>query len=588
MSEEGGEIIIVVSGTEGNRVELASLLAVSNERIVRLNWQEAEYNIPVGCAVAVIHIANAADSKQALNFLTTYGDQLPVVVVSGLVETARKYLSKGAQEYLEEEHLTLDRLRAMVEHSILRFGYQREKNVMLHDYTDQFKNGPIPMWIVDWETMKFLRVNKAAVKKYGYSEREFGAMTLEDIRPKEDHERLADVFKRSGPDFFDKGYWRHIKKNGEMFWVHVYSHKTTTKKGESVFSIVVDVNDKIQTQQENEALTRKLREQKEELDNILFSISDAIWSRNAESLELIYANRAYFNLFGFTEEEVRGDTGLFFKSVFQQDREKVMQSMLYAKTIGWAEVEFRYHHKDNTLKTLQTKVTYKAGNEGEENTLNGVTTDITEARWMEDRIRQSEQNLLATINNTKDLIWSVNRDLNIIFCNVPYQEFVFSLAGVTPMAGDYVLGEWGSEAFIQSRTNDYIRALNGESFTTVVEDYYDGDILCKEFSNNPIFDHTGKIIGVNCIARDVSEQKRQMIKIQEQNEKLKEIAFIQSHNVRGPVASILGLTELFMIDPVEDEHNAEILKFLKVATNNLDNIIREIVEKTRILKKLPG
>ena len=355
--------------------------------------------------------------------------------------------------------------------------------------------------------------------------------------------------------------------------MHVYSHKTTTKKGESVFSIVVDVNDKIQTQHENEALTRKLRAQKEELDNILYSISDAIWSRNAESLELIYANRAYFNLFGFTEEEAKADSGLFFKSVFQQDREKVMQAMLYAKTI-----EFRYHHKDNTLKTLQTKVTFKAGNEGEENTLNGVTTDITEARWMEDRIRQSEQNLLATINNTKDLIWSVNRDLNIIFCNVPYQEFVFSLAGVTPMAGDYVLGEWGSEAFIQSRTNDYIRALNGESFTTVVE----------EFSNNPIYDHTGKIIGVNCIARDVSEQKRQMIKIQEQNEKLKEIAFIHSHNVRGPVASILGLTELFMIDPVEDEHNAEILKFLKIATNNLDNIIREIVEKTRILKKLPG
>jgi light-regulated signal transduction histidine kinase (bacteriophytochrome) len=108
-------------------------------------------------------------------------------------------------------------------------------------------------------------------------------------------------------------------------------------------------------------------------------------------------------------------------------------------------------------------------------------------------------------------------------------------------------------------------------------------MLCKEFSNNPIKDHNGKIVGVNCIARDISEQRRQFMKIQQQNEKLIEIAWIQSHRVRSPVSSILGLAELFDFQASGNEHNAEILDLIKTATNQLDDIIREVVEKTEVL-----
>jgi len=202
---------------------------------------------------------------------------------------------------------------------------------------------------------------------------------------------------------------------------------------------------------------------------------------------------------------------------------------------------------------------------------------------MEDKIRKSEQNLLATINNTKDLIWSVNTDLEIIFCNIAYQQFIFSLTGEIPKPGDYVLGEWGSKTFIESRKQDYLRALAGESFTIMVEEEYGGDVLYKEFSNNPIIDDNGKIIGVNCIARDISEQRKQWLHIQQQNRMLSEIAFIQSHNVRGPLATILGLTHLFELNAEEGDDNVEVLEYLKVATKALDDIIREVVEKSRVI-----
>ncbi len=149
-----------------------------------------------------------------------------------------------------------------------------------------------------------------------------------------------------------------------------------------------------------------------------------------------------------------------------------------------------------------------------------------------------------------------------------------------PKPGDYVLGEWGSESFFNTRKKDYERALAGESFTIFVEEFYDGALLHKEISSNPIVDDSGRIVGVICIARDISEQKNQFVQIQKQNEKLREIAWIQSHKVRGPVASILGLASLFNYEATHHDSNIEILEKLTIATQDLDKIIKEVVDKT--------
>jgi len=78
---------------------------------------------------------------------------------------------------------------------------------------------------------------------------------------------------------------------------------------------------------------------------------------------------------------------------------------------------------------------------------------------------------------------------------------------------------------------------------------------------------------------DITERKLQEQKIQEKNQKLTEIAFIQSHEVRRPVANILGLVSL--IDKKNlDTTNLEIVEHLERSTKDLDNVIHKIVEKT--------
>ena len=79
-----------------------------------------------------------------------------------------------------------------------------------------FQNNPLPMWIYDLESLRFLEVNEAAVEHYGYSRAEFLRMRLSDIRPKEDVERLKADLRASRKRLQYSGEWRHLKKDGTL------------------------------------------------------------------------------------------------------------------------------------------------------------------------------------------------------------------------------------------------------------------------------------------------------------------------------------------------------------------------------------
>jgi len=88
---------------------------------------------------------------------------------------------------------------------------------------------------------------------------------------------------------------------------------------------------------------------------------------------------------------------------------------------------------------------------------------------------------------------------------------------------------------------------------------------------------------INRALKDACERREKTLtdeKLKAQNEKLLKIAFLQSHEVRAPVASILGLVSLFDFDNKSADINGEIVNMLKSAAEVLDKTIHEIVENT--------
>lgn len=97
---------------------------------------------------------------------------------------------------------------------------------------------------------------------------------------------------------------------------------------------------------------------------------------------------------------------------------------------------------------------------------------------------------------------------------------------------------------------------------------------------SPIRDSIGNIIGASKVIRDITEQKAAEEKIKRRNDKLYEIAFLQSHIVRKPIANILGIADAMDFENMSNPRNIILMNALKTSTLELDKVIHQIVQNT--------
>ncbi|TXD84095.1 response regulator [Subsaximicrobium wynnwilliamsii] len=86
-------------------------------------------------------------------------------------------------------------------------------------------------------------------------------------------------------------------------------------------------------------------------------------------------------------------------------------------------------------------------------------------------------------------------------------------------------------------------------------------------------------------SNDVSKTLQHISTIEVQNEKLRKIAWTQSHMVRAPLARILGIINVIEMEKMDADELLFYLKQLRVSGNEMDEIIRKIVNETNHIEK---
>ncbi len=104
-----------------------------------------------------------------------------------------------------------------------------------------------------------------------------------------------------------------------------------------------------------------------------------------------------------------------------------------------------------------------------------------------------------------------------------------------------------------------------------------GELICVEENSN-VIGHKGKKAKI-VFANDVSERLHYIAEIEAQNEKLREIAWVQSHVVRAPLSRMMGLIDLFKNHQNSAEEICLIADHLLTSANELDEVIKEISDK---------
>ena len=107
-----------------------------------------------------------------------------------------------------------------------------------------FESNPQPMWVYDLATLRFLAVNDVAVSHYGYSRAEFLDMTIMDIRPGDDVNKLCEYIAAGNPELDHAGEWRHRKKDGTVISVEITSNRVNFAGRAAEFVLANDVTER--------------------------------------------------------------------------------------------------------------------------------------------------------------------------------------------------------------------------------------------------------------------------------------------------------------------------------------------------------
>ena len=310
----------------------------------------------------------------------------PLIVLTGHADQkfGVEALKIGATDYLLKDGLTSFLLIKSITYAIERKKNLLDLKMSEKKYKELFYENPQPLWVYDFETLKFLDVNEAAVRHYGYTKEEFLNMTIKDIRPEEDIEDLMEMVETSKVlhKYVSAGF-RHRKKNGEIIRVEIQSNSIFFENRIARLILVNDVTEKLNSQE-----SLRLSEQR----------FKALVQEGSDMIAIADLEGNYIDVSPTIETIMGQDAPYFlgknaFDFVHENDLEKVKQSYARIATEHRIHIPpFRFKTRGGKWRWIESVVT----NMLEDPSVEGIVTnsrDVTERMNYLEAIKEQNMKL---------------------------------------------------------------------------------------------------------------------------------------------------------------------------------------------------
>ncbi|HUP63486.1 MAG TPA: EAL domain-containing protein [Thermoanaerobaculia bacterium] len=339
-------------------------------------------------------------------------------------------------------------------------------------YRKLFDANPLPMWVYDFESLRFVAVNDAAVNHYGYTREEFLRMKITDIRPQEDVPQILALLpllaERGGPSTF-----RHMKKDGTIIHVEISSFEFHLDNARMRLVIAHDVTERRLAEQ-------RLRES-EARYRLLFERNLAGVYRTSVDGRVLDCNEAFARIFGYAsrEEMLRlSAPSLYFDLA---DREQVIALLREQKSI--TNHEARMRRKDDRAVWVLENMTLLDAETGEPRVIEGTVIDITERKYAQEQVEyQAYHDALTGLPNRILFRDRLNLALAharrhslvaaVMFLDLDEFKVVNDTLGHT--VGDRLLQAIAARLVGAVRAEDTVARVGGDEFTILLPDVGDG------------------------------------------------------------------------------------------------------------------
>ncbi len=214
----------------------------------------------------VVALARVADTVAKDKDYTLRAEKRSDDEVGHLVETFNNMLAEVQKRdaALNQAHTDLETnvtLRTSELHNEITERRQAEEALKDSEarYRNLFENNPVPMFVMDLESLGFIAVNNAATRHYGYGQSEFLLLSLPAITREADPLDIERAF-RSNAKSFDAGEWKHKKRNGEVIEVQLTAHAISFAGKIAKIVLATDVTERNRAQRELDEMHKKLVE----------------------------------------------------------------------------------------------------------------------------------------------------------------------------------------------------------------------------------------------------------------------------------------------------------------------------------------
>ena len=319
------------------------------------------------------------------------------------------------------------------------------------------------------------------------------------------------------------------------------------------------------------------------------------WEIDIEKKSNRWSDEQY-RIFGYIPGEIEPSLDNYLKMVHYEDRSLVKQTIDYTiKHLEAQKYSCRIISKDGLLKHIHAEMAVKRNNKGDLVRISGFSRDVSETVYATESLQKSEASMRAIFDNTETAYVLLDTQYNIVSFNQLASKISFELLGKQLSEGANAINYLKER--IQNRFN--------ENLSTVVQ----GNSISYEINNidtsgydrwyninyHPVWNNEKNVMGVimaitEITSRKISELQEKKIteELIQRNQDLEQFAYIISHNLRSPVANIIGISDALIEGNLDADDSHMFMEGLTVSVKKLDSIIIDLNDILQVKNMVIG
>jgi PAS domain S-box-containing protein len=344
----------------------------------------------------------------------------------------------------------------------------------------------------DW---KYIYVNDAVAKQGKYSREQLVGHTMMELYPGIEHTHLYQLLENC------------FKHREQIHMINEFEYPDKSKGWfelsiqpvpEGVFILSIDITDRKRTEM-------LAAQSEQDMKAIFENASEGFLLLDVEGKVKTFNDRIANNLPFEVAKGMHIGASLF--DFVEPHRKEFVQQILEKVKAGQSiQYDRSYSLKNNKTVWYNFSFTPVLGNNKEVHGFCITGANVTQKKISEQLKEFESNNLHALINNTNDLIWSIDKEFKLITFNEAFSKSIRLSAGVWPEKGKSILLVNYPGEVVDRFKQYYERAFRGDVFREIEYITFPSEAWL-EISFYPIYE-SGSVVGTACFSRDITQVKR--------------------------------------------------------------------------------